>query len=145
MQHELEPTSADTILQNNKNGLGLKKADSIDFIKFLSREARKRGLSIGLKNAGEIIPDVLNLVDFQVNEECVKYKECQTFESFIKAGKAVFHIEYPKGAPGAVSTKSKTTIFGAKGAERFTTLLKTMELDGWVEYRDGKQFRTKTS
>ncbi|KAH8171168.1 glycoside-hydrolase family [Sarocladium implicatum] len=129
---------------NNKNGLGLKKADSVDFIKYLSHQARAQGLGIGLKNAGEIIPDVLPLVDFQVNEECVKYNECQTFEAFIKAGKAVFHIEYPKGAPGKVSKKDKDKVFGAKGAARFTTLLKTMDLDGWVEYRDGKQYKTKT-
>ncbi|KAK0388897.1 hypothetical protein NLU13_2474 [Sarocladium strictum] len=128
----------------NKNGLGLTKADSVDFIKSLSKEAKKYGLSIGLKNAGEIIPQVLSVVDFQVNEQCVKYNEVQTFEAFIKAGKAVFHIEYPKGAPKSVSTKTKAAIFGAKGTERFTTLLKTMDLDGWVEYRDGKHFITKT-
>lgn len=133
------------IMQSNKNGLGLKKSDSIDFIKFLSLEARKHNLSIGLKNAGEIIPDVLPLVDFQVNEECVKYKEVQTFNTFIKAGKAVFHIEYPKGAPKSVSQKSKDAVFNAKGAEMFATVLKTMDLCGWVEYRDEKQYITKTT
>ncbi|KAL2204303.1 endo alpha-1,4 polygalactosaminidase precursor [Sarocladium strictum] len=129
---------------SNKNGLGLKKADSVSFITFLSHTARAYNLSIGLKNAGEIIPDVLPLVDFQVNEECVKYKEAETFEAFIKAGKAVLHIEYPKGAPKSVSQKSKDAVFKAKGAERFTSILKTMDLCGWVEYRDGKQYTTKT-
>lgn len=129
---------------NNNNGLGLKDSDSIDFIKFLSHEARKRGLGIGLKNAGEIISHVLKDVDFQVNEECVKYGEARTFEAFINAGKAVFHIEYPQGAPRSVSAKTKDKIFKTKGTERFTTLLKTMDLDGWVEYRDGKKFTTAT-
>jgi hypothetical protein len=87
----------------------------------------------------------LSLVDFQVNEECVKYKEVQTFEAFIKAGKVVFHIEYPKGAPKSVNQKSRDAVFKAKGAERFTSVLKTMELCGWVEYRDGKQYTTKTA
>ncbi|KAM0326321.1 hypothetical protein ACHAQA_006921 [Verticillium albo-atrum] len=130
---------------SNNNGIGLKKADSIDFVKFLSREARKYGLSIGLKNAGEIIPDVINVVDFQVNEQCVKYNEGQTFEAFIKAGKAVFHIEYPDGAPGGVSSKARASIYAAKGTEKFSTLLKSMDLDGWVQMRDGRQFTTKTS
>ncbi|KAH8656825.1 endo alpha-1,4 polygalactosaminidase precursor [Ilyonectria robusta] len=129
---------------SNNNGVGLKKADSIDFIKFLSREARKYGLSIGLKNAGEIIPDVIDVVDFQVNEECVKYNEGETFGAFINAGKAVFHIEYPRGAPGSVSAKSRGKISGAKGTEGFSTLLKTMDLDGWVQFCDGQQFTTKT-
>ena len=133
-----------TACQSNKNGLGLKEADSVDFMKFLSAEARKYGLSIGLKNAGEIIPKVMDLVDFQVNEECAKYNEGETFEAFIKAGKAVFHIEYPKGAPGSVSTKSMASIFKTKGVDKFSTVLKTMDLDGWVQYRDGQQFTTKT-
>lgn len=111
---------------------------------FLSAEARKYNLSIGLKNAGEIIPQVIDIVDFQVNEESAKYKEGETFEAFIKAGKAVFHIEYPSGAPGSVSAKAMASIFGTKGTEKFSTVLKTMSLDGWVQFRDGQQFTTKT-
>ncbi|KAM0270667.1 hypothetical protein ACHAQH_009336 [Verticillium albo-atrum] len=129
---------------SNNNGIGLKKADTIDFVKFLSREARKYGLGIGLKNAGEIIPDVINSVDFQTNEQCVKYNEGETFQAFIKAGKAVFHIEYPDGAPGSVSSKARSTIYAAPGTEGFSTLIKTMDLDGWVQMRDGKQYTTKT-
>ncbi|KAH7127979.1 endo alpha-1,4 polygalactosaminidase precursor [Dactylonectria estremocensis] len=115
---------------DNKNGLGLKKADSIDFMKFLSFEASKYGLSIGLKNAGEIIDDVIDDVHFQVNEECVKYNEGRTFARFIKAGKAVFHIE--------------ATISNAKGTDNFSTVLKKMDLDGWVQFCDGQEFTTKT-
>jgi endo-alpha-1,4-polygalactosaminidase (GH114 family) len=130
--------------QDNKNGLGLTKADSIDYIKFLAREAHKYGLGIGLKNSGEIISNVLDVVDFQVNEECVKYKEGRTFEAFIKAGKAVLHIEYPKGAPGSVSAKTRDSISAAKGTEQFSTVLKTDDLDGWVQFCDGQQYTTRT-
>lgn len=122
--------------------MGLTKADSIEYVRFLACEARKYGLSTGLKNSGEIIPNVLDIVDFQVNEECVKYKEGRTFEAFIKAGKAVFHIEYPKGAPGSVSAKARESISMAKGTERFSTVLKTDTLDGWVQFCDGQQYRT---
>ncbi|EGY21305.1 hypothetical protein VD0002_g7944 [Verticillium dahliae] len=129
---------------SNNNGIGLTKADTIDFVKFLSSEARKYGLSIALKNAGEIIPQVIKFVDFQVNEQCVKYNEASTFAAFIKAGKAVFHIEYPDGAPGSVSSKARSSIYAAPGTEKFSTLIKTMDLDGWVQMRDGKQYTTKT-
>jgi endo-alpha-1,4-polygalactosaminidase (GH114 family) len=132
------------VWQDNKNGLGLSKADSIDFMKFLAYEARKYGLGIGLKNSGEIIPSVLDIVDFQVNEECVKYNEGRTFEAFIKAGKAVFHIEYPKGAPGSVSAKTRDSISTAKGTEQFSTVLKTDDLDGWVQFCSGQQYTTQT-
>jgi hypothetical protein len=53
---------------DNENGIGITKAKSIDYIKFLSREAAARNLSIGLKNAGDIIPEVLSMVQFSVNE-----------------------------------------------------------------------------
>ncbi|CAH0037927.1 unnamed protein product [Clonostachys solani] len=129
---------------SHKNGFGLTKADSIDFIKFLSYEARRHGMSIGLKNAGEIISDVINVVDFQVNEQCVEYNEGQTFQAFIKANKPVFHIEYPKGAPGSVRAKTREKISNAKGTQGFSTVLKTMDLNGWVQLCDGRQFTTWT-
>ena len=54
-------------------------------------------MTFGLKNAGAIITAVLPVVDFSVNEQCVQYNECATFQPFIAAGKPVFHIEYPAG------------------------------------------------
>lgn len=99
-------------------------------------------LSLGLKNAGDIIDTVLPFVDFSVNEECVQYRECTTFAEFIKAGKPVFHIEYPQGAGSELKTETVDRYCGgegdAKGTEGFSTLLKRMDLDGWVEACDYK-------
>ena len=99
-------------------------------------------LTLGLKNAGDIIPDVLPIVDFSINEECVKYSECATFATFIAAGKPVFHIEYPDGA-GAEQGLQEDAVEkycdrrgSGQGSEGFSTVLKKMELDGWVEYCD---------
>jgi hypothetical protein len=99
-------------------------------------------LTLGLKNAGDIIPDVLPIVDFSINEECVKYSECATFAPFIAAGKPVFHIEYPDGA-GAEQGLQEDAVEKycdrggqGEGSEGFSTVLKKMELDGWVEYCD---------
>jgi len=55
--------------QSNENGLGLSEEDSIDFLQFLSNQARNHTLAIGLKNAGSIIPDVLDIMSFSVNEQ----------------------------------------------------------------------------
>ncbi|EAA27398.1 glycoside hydrolase family 114 protein [Neurospora crassa] len=129
----------------NANGLGLTKQDTIDFVRFLGKEASKRGLAMGLKNAGEVIEDVLDVVQFSVNEQCAQYNECDTFEKFTAAGKPVFHIEYPSGAPKAVKTQDSRKLCGATGADRFSTVLKGMDLDAWVEYCDGNVAETKVA
>jgi len=103
-------------------------------------------MSLGLKNAGDIIDDVLDIVDFSVNEECVEYKECESFSKFIKAGKPVFHIEYPKSAPNVPDSDVETICSrrgDSAGSDHFSTVIKTMDLDGWVLYCDGKSYETK--
>lgn len=128
----------------NDNGLGLTKEDSISYMQFLSNITAPNNLALGLKNAGDIIPTVLPIVHFSVNEQCVQYGECETFAPFIEAGKPVFHIEYPSGA-GAEQGLKEDVLGGSckrdgkgQGADKFSTVLKRMELDGWVEYCDGK-------
>ncbi|KAF7877516.1 hypothetical protein EAF04_001193 [Stromatinia cepivora] len=119
---------------SNDNGLGLTQDDSIEYMQWLAAEAHGRGLGIGLKNAGEIIDRVLDDVQFAVNEQCVQYQECDTWQVFIDNGKPVFNIEYPKDAP-KVSQVEKTDV--CKGsdihADGFFTIIKKMELDDWVE------------
>jgi hypothetical protein len=90
---------------------------------------------------------VLPIVHFSVNEQCVRYGECETFAPFIAAGKPVFHIEYPDGAGEGSNVQGlKSEVIGrycekdggAEGSQGFSTVLKKMELDGWVEYCDGE-------
>jgi hypothetical protein len=102
-------------------------------VKFLASTASGLGLATGLKNAGEIISSVLPVVAFSVNEQCAAYKECSTFAAFVKAGKPVFHIEYPATSP----TISLSTACNATGTTSFSTVAKKLALDGWVEYCDG--------
>ncbi len=116
---------------NNSNGLGLTKADAIDYLTFLAAAAHTRGLAIGLKNAGEIVEDVLSIMEWQVNEQCEEYTECDTFRPFIDAGKPVFHIEYPDSAPDVDASVIKQ-ICGDATAAGFSTVLKDMDLDAWI-------------
>lgn len=119
--------------------MGLTAEDSISFVKFLAEEASKHSLSIGLKNAGDIIDDVLDVVHFSVNEECVKEKECESFSKFIAAGKAVLHIEYPFDDEGSIPSEAFEESCEGSDVEipEFSTVLKPETLDGWVQYCDG--------
>lgn len=122
---------------NNDNGLNLTQQDAIDYMNFLAHAAHQRGLSIGLKNAGEIVPHVVDAVQWSVNEACAVYDECATFDPFVQMSKPVFHVEYPKGADvnnnHAVSTSKKKSICDAPGSTHFSTIIKNSNLDGWIE------------
>ncbi|KAL1611981.1 hypothetical protein SLS60_000204 [Paraconiothyrium brasiliense] len=126
----------------NDNGLDLTADDSISFMSYLSNLTVPLNLALGLKNAGDIIAEVLPIVHFSVNEQCVEESECDTFHAFIDADKPVFHIEYPDGA-GDNSGLKKSVVQkycgdqgAAAGSDGFSTVLKKMDLDGWVEYCD---------
>ncbi|KAL4977121.1 glycoside hydrolase superfamily [Aspergillus desertorum] len=129
----VDPDNVDAY-NNDQGGLGLTEDDSVDFMNWLATEAHARGLSIGLKNAGSIIPRVIANMQWSVNEQCAVYDECNVFQQFVDEGKPVFHIEYPEN--GAVSTSSvdKVAVCAEfKGAEGFSTVVKDIELDEWVQ------------
>ncbi|KAF4554719.1 Hypothetical protein D9617_3g017870 [Elsinoe fawcettii] len=141
----IDPDNVDGF--QNDNGLGLTANDTVSFMKFLSDEANRYNMSTGLKNAGDVIDDVLSYTHFSVNEQCVQYGECATFSPFVEAGKPVFHIEYPSGAP-SVSTEAVTNVCSrsgkSAGSDDFSTVIKKMNLDGWVEYCDRSVSTTST-
>jgi Glycoside-hydrolase family GH114 len=147
----VKPIAHDLVLsltadpQNNDNGLGLTTTDSINFLTFLSSKAAAAGLSIGLKNAGEIVSKVLPVVQFSVNEQCVQYSECSTFAPFVSAGKPVFHIEYPSETNSATAAQFCGTSGKAAGASGFSTVIKNLNLDGWVKYCDGTTATTPSA
>lgn len=117
---------------DNSNGLDLTTSDAVDYLSFLSTEAHGRNLSIGLKNGGTIVNQTIGIMQWEVNEQCVQYNECDIFQPFIQAGKPVFHIEYPKSAP-QVSQATRQSDCNDASAQGFSTVLKNMGLDDWVE------------
>jgi hypothetical protein len=76
------------------SGFPLTKADAIKYMRFLAREAHARGLGIGLKNATSIAPQILDVMDFAVTEDCFEQGWCNVSKNFIDADKPVFAIEY---------------------------------------------------
>ncbi|KAL6414418.1 hypothetical protein AUP68_00938 [Ilyonectria robusta] len=140
----IDPDNVDGF--QNDNGLDLTAEDAVDFIKFLAETAGSYGMSTGLKNAGDIIPDVLDYVHFSVNEQCIEYSECETFAAFIRADKPVFNIEYPAGTPDDVAPSAIKEICSqtgnSTGTSGFSTVIKNLNLDGWVEYCGQKETYT---
>ncbi|KAJ5902170.1 hypothetical protein N7495_002698 [Penicillium taxi] len=128
----------------NDSGLDLTESDAIDYLTFLSSEAKSRGMSIGLKNGGDIIPSVIELMQWSVNEQCVQYDECDVYAAFTEVGKPVFHIEYSGEIDTDVDTSSKLrvrvtdqeklSVCDVISAGRFSTVIKNMKLDAWVVY-----------
>jgi len=134
---------------NGGGGFRLTAEDTVDFVnKVLVAEARPLKLAVGLKNAGAVVPSVLSAVQFSVNEQCAEYDECATYTPFIDAGKPVFHIEYPSGAGdrNPVGTASVCKKDGeGTDLSRFSTVIKKLNLDGWVEYCNGLVVATEVN
>ncbi|KAK1753916.1 glycoside hydrolase superfamily [Echria macrotheca] len=126
----------------NDNGLDLTSDDSVEFMNFLVDTASQYKIAVGLKNAGDIIPDLLPRVQFAVNEQCAQFDNCGTTRPFIKTKKPVFHIEYPRGAPSNVTEAESKDACTSAGATDFSTAIKAKNLSGWVEYCDGSTATT---
>ncbi|HEY8983449.1 MAG TPA: endo alpha-1,4 polygalactosaminidase [Streptomyces sp.] len=88
----VEPDNMDGYL--NKTGFPLTATDQLTYNRLIAKLTHARGMSVGLKNDMSQIPQLLNDFDFAVNEQCAQYSECDTLTPFIKANKAVFHVEY---------------------------------------------------
>jgi len=97
----VEPDNVDGY--TNETGFELTYEDQLVFNAFIATQAHERGLSIGLKNDGDQVKDLLEYFDFSVNEECHQYQECDTLVPFVSAGKPVLNVEYPDKAAEAES------------------------------------------
>ncbi|KAL9110040.1 MAG: hypothetical protein Q9227_005379 [Pyrenula ochraceoflavens] len=132
----VDPDNVDAY-DNGGGGFDLDEDDAVDYLNFLAGAAHGRNLSLGLKNAGAIVPRILGKMQWSVQEQCVQYDECDDYRPFIQQGKPVFHVEYPKGDNTnnniAVSGGKKTSLCDNQAADSFSTILKNMDLDSWIE------------
>jgi hypothetical protein len=109
------------VFQNN-SGFPLTPADQLTYNKWLASEAHALGLSIAMKSDTNQIPELEPYFDFQVDEECIEYAECNLLEPFIKAGKAVLEVEY---------AKTPSQFCAQLNALKFMAMQKKKELDAW--------------
>lgn len=131
----VEPDNVDAY--DNDSGLNLGEPDAVDYVTFLADEAHSRNLSLALKNAGNIVPTVIDIVEYCVQEQCIEFNNCDQFTPFIQANKPVFHVEYPKGDSTSdnsfIATTSKDSICGNSAAAGFSTIIKNINLDNFIE------------
>jgi hypothetical protein len=95
---------------------------------WLINAAHTKGLSIGSKNAGEMIKDIVNDVEFGIVESAFHYKETNDYTQLITAGKPVFACEYTE-------TGENLNSFCAKAKQlKFAAILKHVDLEAWVQF-----------
>ena len=95
---------------------------------WLSEQAHLRGLSIGMKNTGDLVPAMVDFYDFAVLEDCAFYDECAAFLPFVQKGKAVFQIEYTDQFDDMQDFCSQSLVNG------FSAILKNRNLDNFIEF-----------
>jgi hypothetical protein len=156
---------------NLGGGFNLTQLDAINYVRKFSAETHRYGMSMGMKNAEDILPNITDVIDFAVNEECTTYEQgCKQYIPLIKAGKPVFHFEYVKvdnsaGFPNIQSiygnwsklsspdilsyyclrnSFGNTDFIGSEYTGMFSTAIKPLDLGGWVMYCDGSWADTPT-
>jgi len=93
----IEVDCIDTFYQAKVRGWKdpLTKDDAKTFALWLSDLAHELGISIGLKNTGDLAPQLVDKFDFAVVESCSQSSNvCSLFKDFPKQGKAVFTVHY---------------------------------------------------
>ncbi|PKV85376.1 endo alpha-1,4 polygalactosaminidase [Streptomyces sp. TLI_146] len=118
----VEPDNMDGY--DNETGFPLTAAHQLAYNRLIARLAHDRGMAVGLKNDLDQIPELVGDFDFAVNEQCAEFGECDRLTPFVKAGKAVFHVEY-KLARGKFCE-------AARGL-RLSSMRKELELGTWRE------------
>jgi hypothetical protein len=115
----VDPDNVDGYLQDS--GFTMTDSDQIAYLTFLSSSAHAQGLKIGLKNALDLIPRVVSMFDFSLNEQCYYFQECDLLIPFIQQNKAVFIVEYV--AWTTVQKKCANAV-----ANKFTLIRKNLDL-----------------
>lgn len=104
----------------NDTGFDLTADDQLEFNRWLFDEVHSHGMAVGLKNDLDQAAELVDHVEFQVNEECIQFDDCAALSVFVDAGKPVWSIEY-EGDPESVCATA--TDLG------FATWIKDLSLD----------------
>ena len=97
--HNYESRDANGNVTNIGTNFNMTLDESIAYVRWLTNEAHSRGLGIGLKNAEEMVPDVVDEVDWMLVEDCYFDSWCNAATAFIDANKPVFMAEYDDLVP----------------------------------------------
>ncbi|KAI9339962.1 glycoside hydrolase superfamily [Obelidium mucronatum] len=92
------------------------EADQVDYIKWFTGSIHDLGLAIGAKNGGDLLakhPELFNVFDFAVVEECTRNKNCGQYSPFVDSGKPVFAADYLDAGSDGGCTPIKGTVEAA--------------------------------
>jgi hypothetical protein len=81
-------------IHSNGSGFPITYNDQLKYALWLADEAHRRGLAIGIKNAADQVPDLVDHFDFAITEDYFFYQLYEKMLPFIQAGKPVFAAEY---------------------------------------------------
>ncbi len=121
----VEPDNVDGY--TNDTGFDLSSSDQKEYNIFLSKEAHKRGLAIGLENDLDQIVTLEPYFDFALNEQCHQYEKCGKLKPIILASKAVFNAEYAKKYIDHLD--ERTDLCRKANSEKVRTLILPLEFD----------------
>lgn len=79
---------------NTETGFDLTRDDQLGYINWLIDQAHARGLAIGQKNASELVPELVDKMDFALLESAYRLGFMSEFEPYSEVGKPVFAVEY---------------------------------------------------
>jgi Glycoside-hydrolase family GH114 len=92
-EHGFDAVEVDNLDSYARSGGRIREADAVAFMALLSGHAHDHGLAIAQKNSAEIVGQRKQMgTDFAVSEECMHYKECDTYVGAY--GRNVLIIEY---------------------------------------------------
>ena len=126
----VEPDNMDGY--QNGSGFTLDADTQLDYNRFIAREARARGLAVGLKNDVDQLAALEPEFDFAVNEQCHEFTECDGYSVFTSQGKPVFNAEYR--ADWVSDANARNELCAAARAAGLRTLVLPTELDGSFRY-----------
>ena len=121
----LVPKGCDAVLTKDAEnwgkdtGFSVTQEDQLRFNLWMVRAAHELGLSIGLYDDQDQIPDLVDSYDFAFSDQCYAKDECAKFLPFIEEGKALFNVEY---------TGNKDTVCAYANEMEVSTVLKSTKL-----------------
>jgi hypothetical protein len=125
----------DGVLLRNLDGYALRTGfpltvkDQLAYIRWLAAEARSRGLAVGLMNALELAPELIEDVDYAVSEGCFEAEACAALLAYRKRDMAAYVVEY-------TNVRRKMDAYCAEATELDLQLIfKTQSLNGKVHRR----------
>ena len=126
----VEPDNVDAY--TNNTGFPLTADDQTTYNLWLAQTAHDLNLSIGLKNAADIVNKLVDHFDFSLTEQCHQYNECDKYLPFIQQGKPVLNAEYAQRY--TENLESRNQLCADANSLGLRTLILPLNLDGSFIY-----------